>query len=143
MATKKKATSKVSDQHREAMALGRERAAAVEKYLRFINRPKRRGPSRQQLQERLDQTVETLQDVEGLRQTAVLELTQQKLDLEDRIADLASDPEVDGDQVEAMFVKHAAGYGEAKGISYTAWRERGVPAGVLRRAGIARTRRVT
>jgi hypothetical protein len=35
-------------------------------------------------------------------------------------------------------VKNARAYSRAKGISYGAWREVGVPADVLREAGIAR-----
>ena len=41
---------------------------------------------------------------------------------------------------ETAFVEHAKPYSERKGISYSAWRESGVPAEVLRRAGIPRTR---
>ena len=37
---------------------------------------------------------------------------------------------------ERAFVEAAAPYGERKGISYKAWREVGVPAAVLKRAGI-------
>ena len=42
--------------------------------------------------------------------------------------------------LEAAFVEHAGSYSERKGISYAAWREAGVPADVLRRAGISRSR---
>jgi hypothetical protein len=42
--------------------------------------------------------------------------------------------------LEKDFVKVARAYGSRKGISYTAWRSVGVSAGVLQRAGIARTR---
>ena len=38
----------------------------------------------------------------------------------------------------ATFVKTAAKYAERKGISYAAWRELGVPADVLKKAGISR-----
>jgi hypothetical protein len=41
------------------------------------------------------------------------------------------------------FVKHAKAYSERKGISYATWREFGVPADVLRKAGIPQTRRRT
>jgi hypothetical protein len=42
--------------------------------------------------------------------------------------------------LEAAFIEHAQSYSERKGISYSAWRESGVLADVLRRAGVARTR---
>jgi hypothetical protein len=45
---------------------------------------------------------------------------------------------VDLSGFEADFVKAAKGYSERKGISYTAWRELGVPAAVLKQAGIGR-----
>ncbi|MDZ7734518.1 MAG: hypothetical protein U5R31_16850 [Acidimicrobiia bacterium] len=40
-------------------------------------------------------------------------------------------------KLESDFVKAAAEYGESKGIDYRTWREAGVPAGVLKKAGIA------
>ena len=40
--------------------------------------------------------------------------------------------------LEEDFVQAAKNYGDRKGISYAAWREAGVDAGVLRRAGIRR-----
>ncbi|MHB1534624.1 MAG: hypothetical protein ACYC1D_08440 [Acidimicrobiales bacterium] len=43
-------------------------------------------------------------------------------------------------ELETAFVKVASGYSERKGLSYAAWREAGVSADVLRRAGIRRTR---
>ncbi|MFM8238174.1 MAG: hypothetical protein ACKOBG_10565, partial [Actinomycetota bacterium] len=42
--------------------------------------------------------------------------------------------------VEAAFVKVARKFGEARGITYGAWRDAGVPAAVLKKAGVARTR---
>ena len=46
----------------------------------------------------------------------------------------------DLEAIESAFVEHAASYAGRKGISYTAWREQGVPAAVLSKAGIPRTR---
>ena len=40
--------------------------------------------------------------------------------------------------VTAAFVQAARPYGERKGISYAAWREAGVDAAVLKRAGVRR-----
>lgn len=41
--------------------------------------------------------------------------------------------------MEDEFVKVAARYGERKGITYTAWRELGIPPAVLARADISRS----
>jgi hypothetical protein len=51
----------------------------------------------------------------------------------------ATESKVDLAQLEKDFVKAAAPYSERKGISYSAWREVGVPAAVLDKAGIARS----
>ncbi len=61
------------------------------------------------------------------------------MDSERQLAELA-DP-LDMDALEEGFVSSAAGYSERKGISYAAWREAGVPAAVLKRAGISRASR--
>jgi hypothetical protein len=68
-----------------------------------------------------------------------LELIQKRLDLEERLSDQGVD--VDLAQLEADFVAAAAGYAERKGISYSAFRESGVPAATLKAAGIRRTRK--
>jgi len=70
-----------------------------------------------------------------------VDLIQRRLDLEERLVGMAED--VDLDSLEKEFVDAAADYSERKGITYTAWREAGVPANVLKEAGIRRTRRTT
>jgi hypothetical protein len=45
---------------------------------------------------------------------------------------------VDLDALEKDFVDAARSYSDRKGISYAAWRELGVSASTLRRAGVAR-----
>jgi hypothetical protein len=42
--------------------------------------------------------------------------------------------------LESAFVKIAKRFGENRGIGYGAWRDAGVPAVVLKKAGVARTR---
>jgi hypothetical protein len=66
-----------------------------------------------------------------------LSLIQERLDLKDELRRL--DTAVDLTDVEAEFVAAAKAYGERKGISYQAWREIGVPAAVLKSAGISRS----
>jgi hypothetical protein len=65
-------------------------------------------------------------------------LAQERLNLESELA--AKGNSVDLAPLEDDFAKAARGYGERKGLTYTAWRAAGVDAKVLRRAGIARTR---
>ena len=47
---------------------------------------------------------------------------------------------VDLKTLETAFVKIAKTFGDNRGIGYGAWRDAGVSAQVLKRAGIARTR---
>jgi len=65
-------------------------------------------------------------------------LIQELMDLE---AELSKEEEtVDISAIESEFISIAAEYSDRKGISYAAWREVGVPASVLKAAGVARTR---
>jgi ribosomal protein S20 len=61
-------------------------------------------------------------------------------DLEAKIAQLNTASGADLKSLEAAFVKIAKRFGENRGIGYGAWRDAGVSAQVLRRAGVARTR---
>lgn len=67
-----------------------------------------------------------------------LKLTQEKLDLEAELKGLTTAGDIA--PLEKEFVKVAKSYGERNGITYTAWREIGVDAGVLKKAGIGRSR---
>jgi hypothetical protein len=68
-----------------------------------------------------------------------VDLIQSKIDIERTLADLENAQDVDS--LEAGFIENVASYSERKGVSYTAWREFGVPASTLRKAGIRETRR--
>ncbi len=65
-----------------------------------------------------------------------LQLVQERRDLTAELASMGSS--IDISALEDTFVAVAKAYGERKGISYAAWREVGVPAATLARAGIAR-----
>ena len=65
-----------------------------------------------------------------------LELMQDRRDNDAQLAALAEEPDMTA--VEAGFITHAATYGNRKGIAYATWREFGVPAELLGRAGITR-----
>lgn len=66
-----------------------------------------------------------------------LQLTQERIDLTDKLS--AEDTTVDIAKLEADFIRVAKGYAENKKISYAAFRSVGVPADVLREAGIPRS----
>lgn len=74
---------------------------------------------------------EQLPNASGL---AALKLRQERLDLKSESE--ALDTRWNDDDLEAAFVTHAKSFGERHGISYAAWRETGVSAAVLRKAGI-------
>ena len=61
-------------------------------------------------------------------------------DLQTRIANMSAASGTDIKSLEAAFVKIAKRFGENRGIGYGAWRDAGVPATVLKKAGVARTR---
>jgi hypothetical protein len=123
-------------QHREALAVGRNEGRHIRRYLDYLanHQPKRgRKPLPATIQRRMAQIDRRLKKADEL--TAV-RLRQEKLDLAVELAGLKAKPDVA--ELEQGFVKVAASYSERKGISYAAWREAGVPAAVLKRAGIRR-----
>tara|TARA_B100001123_G_scaffold444615_1_gene593939 strand:+ start:1370 stop:1756 length:387 start_codon:yes stop_codon:yes gene_type:complete len=77
--------------------------------------------------------------MDGASATKRLALVQQRLDLEAELEQLQAAGNVDLSALEADFVAHAAAYSGKRGISYAAWREVGVPAPVLKAAGIRRS----
>lgn len=127
----------MTDDHKAALARGRTEAAAIKRYLQALDsRRPGRPVTLAGLQEKLDLLIAKIADEEDALKK--VDLVQMRLDTEQRIADFE---EVDFETLEAEFVRYARVYSERKGISYSAWREIGVPASVLRQAGIPRTRR--
>ena len=126
----------MSQAHKDALAVGREEGRAVRRYLEALeaHRPKRgRKRSQETVERRLQQVDEKLETADPLTR---VQLVQERMDLESELA--AKDAQVDLAALEESFVKAAKNYSERKGISYAAWREAGVDAAVLRRAGIRR-----
>jgi len=128
----------MSEEHKVALAAGRAQGKAVRDYLDALesNRPKRGRPRtadivRQQL-EAIPKTLESADPVNRLQ------LIQKRIDLEAELERLSGASSVDLKALEDAFVEVAAAYSQAKGISYAAWREIGVDAAVLKRAGITR-----
>jgi len=126
----------MSDEHKEALAKGREQGRAVRMYLEALERHKpKRGRKRtpESIKRRLDNVTRELTDADPLSR---VHLIQERIDLERELA--TKQTAVDLTALEDEFVQAAAEYGRRKGITYQAWREAGVDAAVLRRARIGR-----
>jgi hypothetical protein len=133
------ARKKMSDEHKAALAKGREQGRAVRDYLAALEQE--RKPGRKVDRSSVEQRIADVQqriDAEPDPAKRV-DLIQRRLDLEERL--VAMQDEVDLETLEKNFIDAAAEYSERKGISYTAWREAGVPAAALKQAGVKRTRR--
>ena len=126
----------LSDDHKAALAEGRSQGRAVRRYLEALEAHKpRRGRKRtsDSMGKRLQKIEEELPDADPLKR---LQLVQERIDLQAELA--ASEHKVDLDALEKDFVDAARSYSDRKGISYAAWRELGVSASTLRRAGVTR-----
>jgi len=126
----------MTDQHKAALAEGRAESRAVKGYLEALeqNRPRRgRKRTAESIRKRLAAIDGQLETASAL---ARLQLVQERMDLQREVESMGT--AVDVSAAEAEFVQAAAGYGRRKGISYAAWREAGVPAEVLKKAGITR-----
>lgn len=130
----------ITKEHREAITAGRAQNAAVALYLELLATPRRRG-RRVDLAAREAEHADVVArlDADDVPMLDRLHLVQRRLDLEALLAegDGAAD-EAALEEAQAGFVEHAAAYSERRGITYAAWREAGVPAAVLRAAGIGR-----
>lgn len=126
-----------SEVHKAAIAQGSRESRAVRRYLESLaNRPDGRRGSVGKLKARLARTEAALEKSEDPLEQ--LELHQDKLDLQRRIAELENSQ--DNANLEAEFIRVAKSYSERKGITYAAWRQVGVPARVLKEAGIPQQR---
>jgi hypothetical protein len=136
-AVESKRKSTMSDEHKAALAEGREQGRVVRQYLEALeSQQSKRGRKRstENIAARLGAIDERLTDPDPLRR---LQLIQERMDLEAQLGG-AQDDGVELDELEAAFVQVAAAYAARKGISYQAWRSVGVAPSVLRAAGIAR-----
>jgi hypothetical protein len=132
-----KTRTPMSDEHKSALAEGRDQGRSVRRYLEALeaNKPRRgRKRSPESIAKRLDAIENEIPTADPLKR---LHLIQERLDLQAALD--ASGGGTDLAELEADFVAVAASYGDRKGITYSAWRELGVPAPVLTRAGIARS----
>ena len=132
----KRARTPMSDEHKAALAEGRNQGRAVRRYLEALeaHKPKRgRKRTPDSMQKRLDRIDVELVSADPLKR---LQLIQERLDLKDELDSAGHTVDLSG--LEQDFVDAAAAYSKRKGISYAAWRELGVEPAVLKRAGISR-----
>jgi hypothetical protein len=132
----KSTTRTMTAQHKAALAEGRSEGRAVKSYLEALqqNRPRRgRRRTPDSINKRLAAIDAAYADGSALQQ---LQLVQERIDLQRELDAMGA--KVDLSALEGAFVKTAAKYAQRKGISYAAWRELGVPADVLKKAGISR-----
>ena len=126
----------MSDDHKAALAEGRNQSRSVRVYLDALESHKpRRGRKRtpESINRRLALIDKELASAEPLKR---VRLVQEQLDLATELAMMNA--KVDLEALEADFVAAAKGYSRRKGISYAAWRAVGVSPAVLKKAGISR-----
>lgn len=126
----------MSDEHKKALARGREEGRVVRRYLEALDahRPKRgRKRTEESIRKRLTEVERSLSTADPLTR---LQLVQERMNLQAELESRNTTADVSG--LERDFVGAAKGYGQRKGITYAAWREAGVEASVLKKAGIGR-----
>jgi hypothetical protein len=130
----------MSDEHKAALAQGRRESRMIKRYLGALGR---RRPGRPVTRESLERKLAGLDAKIAVEEDALkrVDLVQQRLEAEETLTAMSESANLE--DLEAGFVEVAKSYSDRKGISYPAWREVGVPASVLRRAGIPQTRRHT
>lgn len=126
----------MTPEHKAALERGRAEGRAVRDYLEALRNSKpKRGRKRtpESITARLAKIEQLLGDATAIDE---LQLVQERRDLTAELE--AMDSTVDISALEDAFVAVAKDYGERKGISYGSWREVGVSAATLTRAGITR-----
>ena len=127
----------MSEDHKAALAKGREEGRIVRRYLEALESTKpRRGRKRtpESIRKRLFAIDNSLATADPLSR---LHLIEERQRLEAELSHTGDT--VDLAALEKSFIKVARVYGERKGISYSAWRTVGVSASVRQQAKIPRT----
>jgi hypothetical protein len=138
VAARMKRQRSMTEEHKAALAAGREQGRVVRQYLEALesHRPKRgRRRTPESISTRLAAIEEQLASADPLSR---VHLVQERMDFEAELATAGGDE--DGlEELEASFIEVAAAYGERKGLTYQAWRSIGVAPRVLKAAGIGRS----
>ncbi len=133
----KRGPKSMTSEHKAAIAEGREQNRSIRIYLEALegNKPKRgRKRNTESMRQRLVAIEAALPSADPLTK---LHLIQERTDLNSSLE--KTDSAVDMSTIETAFVAVAKDYGMRKGISYSTWREMGVPSSVLQKAGITKT----
>jgi hypothetical protein len=137
MAIKRGPKRPMSEEHKAALAKGRAEGRIVRDYLEGLRatKPKR---GRKRTPETVARRLEAI-DRELLAASPIDELLliQERKNLEAERSAMSNS--IDMDALERDFVGVAKSYSDSKAISYSSWRDVGVPASVLKTAGINRS----
>ena len=127
----------MSAEHKAALVKGRKESKAIKVYLDALAS---RRPGRPVTRDSVEKRLASIQERLGTETDALkrVDLHQARIEAEEALA--STGESVDLTKMEADFADVAAAYSDRKGISYGAWRSAGVPAAVLKKAGVARTR---
>jgi uncharacterized protein YicC (UPF0701 family) len=126
----------MSDDHKAALAKGRTEGRIVREYLEGLraSKPKR---GRKRTPETVKARLEKIEsELVKARPMDELLLIQERRDLEGELTTMAQT--LDMSALEEAFVSVAKSYSDSKKISYASWRDVGVDAAILQRAGIGR-----
>ena len=138
MPAKRETKRGMSAEHKASLAQGRTEGRTVRVYLEGLRATApRRGRRRtaESVERQLAKIDDEIAMADPVRQ---LKLVQARRDLESELESMGH--VVDMQALETAFVEIAKSYSDRQGISYQSWREIGVPAQVLARAGISRSR---
>ncbi len=127
----------MSDEHKAALAKGRAEGRIVRDYLEGLRatKPKRgRKRTSETVKKRLDAIVDEMNHATPMDE---LLLVQERRDLEAELESMSKS--IDMSSLEEAFVGVAKSYSQSKKISYASWRDVGIEASVLKRAGIGRS----
>lgn len=126
----------MTDEHKAALAKGRTEGRIVRDYLEGLRATKpKRGRKRTvgTVMDRLNQIDNEIATASPIDE---LGLVQERRDLLSELESL--NDTIDIDSLEAAFVDVAKSYSDTKSIAYASWRDVGVSAAVLKRAGVTR-----
>jgi hypothetical protein len=133
----KRGPKEMSDSHKAALERGRAEGRIVRDYLEALrsSKPKRgRKRTSESISKRLAKIEEELASASAIDQ---LQLLQERRDLQAEIDRIGGG--IDVTRLETAFIGVAKGYTQRKGIAYATWRDVGVSAATLKRAGISRS----
>lgn len=126
----------MTPEHKAALAKGRVEGRVVREYLEAL-RANKPSPGRKRTAESVSKRLAAIErELAGADPVKELRLIQERLDLQAELQ--AFSVVVDISALESEFVKIATSYSDRNGVSYAAWRTVGVPAAVLKSAGISR-----